>query len=214
MHRFCFKLTARTPQTAFGNEKSRGVPQMTNTRSRVAATFALAAITATSACATNDPKATPSTTTSATGIKASSTPSPTSLSPAARDAKDAAQAITRFWGVLDELASDPKKSLDKLAAVARDQAIAQWRSNLTTYRRSGWKQVGDSTVRSAEAQSVDGKNFAVKACIDVSKANVVDQVGKSVIAAGRQDRMEYSYKVQKTPEGYFVTEDKLKGHPC
>ena len=187
---------------------------MTNTRSRIAATLALAAITATSACATNDPKATPSTTTSATGIKASSTPSPTSLSPAARDAKDAAQAITRFWGVLDELASDPKKSLDKLAAVSRDQAIAQWRSNLTTYRRSGWKQVGDSTVRSAEAQSVDGKNFAVNACIDVSKANVVDQVGKSVIAAGRQDRMEYSYKVQKTPEGYFVTEDKLKGHPC
>jgi len=59
--------------------------------------------------------------------------------------------ITRFWGVLDELASDPKKSLDKLAAVSRDQAIAQWRSNLTTYRRSGWKQVGDSTVLSAEA---------------------------------------------------------------
>ncbi|HEY5180426.1 MAG TPA: hypothetical protein VIJ07_11760, partial [Dermatophilaceae bacterium] len=60
---------------------------MTNTKSRIAATLALAAITATSACATNDPKATPSTTTSATGIKASSTPSPTSLSPAARDAK-------------------------------------------------------------------------------------------------------------------------------
>jgi hypothetical protein len=116
--------------------------------------------------------------------------------------------------VLDELSSDPKKSLDKLAAVSRDQAIAQWRSNLTTYRRSGWKQVGDSTVLSAEAQSVDGKNFAVKACIDVSKANVVDRAGKSVIAGGRQDRMEYSYTVQKAPEGFFVTEDKLKGHPC
>jgi hypothetical protein len=116
--------------------------------------------------------------------------------------------------VLDELASDPQKSLDKLAAVARAQAFAQWRSNLTTYRRSGWKQVGDSTVLSAEAQSVDGKNFVVKACIDVSKANVVDRAGKSVIAAGRQDRMEYSYKVQKAPEGFFVTEDKLKGNPC
>ena len=71
-----------------------------------------------------------------------------------------------------------------------------------------------STVLSAEAQAVDGKNFAVKACIDVSKANVVDQAGKSVIAAGRQDRMQYSYKVQKAHGGFFVTEDKLKGQPC
>ena len=187
---------------------------MTNTRSRIAASLALAAITATSACATNDPKPSLSTTTSATSAATTPTPSTASLSPAEQDSKDAAQTITRFWGVLDELASDPQKSLDKLAAVARAQAFAQWRSNLTTYRRSGWKQVGDSTVLSAEAQSVDGKNFVVKACIDVSKANVVDRAGKSVIAAGRQDRMEYSYKVQKAPEGFFVTEDKLKGNPC
>jgi hypothetical protein len=187
---------------------------MTNTRSRIAATLALAAITATSACATNDPKPSLSTTTSATSAATTPTPSTASLSPAEQDSKDAAQTITRFWGVLDELASDPQKSLDKLAAVARAQAFAQWRSNLTTYRRTGWKQVGDSTVLSAEAQSVDGKSFVVKACIDVSKANVVDRAGKSVIAAGRQDRMEYSYKVQKAPEGFFVTEDKLKGNPC
>jgi hypothetical protein len=187
---------------------------MTITRSRIAATLALAAITATSACATNDPKPSLSTTTAATSTTTTPTPSPTSLSGAEQDAKDAANTITRFWGVLDELASDPEKSLDKLDAVSRDQAIAQWRSNLTTYRRSGWKQVGGSTVLSAQAQSGDGKNFVVKACIDVSKANVVDRSGKSVIAAGRHDRMEYSYKVQKAPEGFFVTEDKLKGHPC
>jgi hypothetical protein len=187
---------------------------MTNTRSLVAATLAVAAIAATSGCTTSDPKPTPSTTTSVTSATTTPTPSSTSLSPAEQDVKDAAQTITRFWGVLDALASDQKKSLDELATVSRDQAIAQWRSNLTTYRRSGWKQVGDSTVLSAQAQSGDGKNFVVNACIDVSKANVVDRSGKSVIAAGRQDRMEYSYKVQKAPEGFFVTEDKLKGHPC
>jgi hypothetical protein len=187
---------------------------MTKTKSLIAATLALAAITATSACAANDPKPSPSATTSATSTATTPTPSSTSLSPAEKDANDAAQTITRFWAVLDELASDPKKSLDSLAAVSRDQAIAQWRSNLTTYRRNGWKQVGDSTVLSAEAKAVDGQSFAVKACIDVSKANVVDRAGKSVVAAGRQDRMEYSYKVQKAPAGFFVTEDRLKGHPC
>ena len=188
---------------------------MTNTRSLVAATLALAAITATSACTTNDPLPTPTTTTSVTSTTTTPTPSSTSLSPAEQDVKDAAETITRFWRVLDVLASDQKKSLDELATVSRDQAIAQWRSNLTSYRRSGWKQVGDSTVLSAEAQAVGGKNtFKVKACIDVSKANVVDPAGKSVIAAGRQDRMRYTYRVQKAPGGFFVTEDKLKGQPC
>ena len=187
---------------------------MTNTRSLIVASLALAAITATSACAANDPKPSPSATTSAPSTATTPTPSSTSLSPAEKDAKDAAQTITRFWAVLDELASDPKRSLDSLAAVSRDQAIAQWRSNLTTYRRNGWKQVGDSTVLSAEAKAVGGQSFAVKACIDVSKANVVDRAGKSVVAAGRQDRMEYSYRVQKAPAGFFVTEDRLKGHPC
>jgi len=26
--------------------------------------------------------------------------------------------------------------------------------------------------------------------------------------------MLYTYKVRKAPEGFFVTEDKLKGQPC
>lgn len=188
---------------------------MTSTKSLMAATLAVAAITATSACTAKDPKPTPSTASPVISTATTPTPSSTSLSPAEKDAKDAALTIARFWGVLDELATDPKTSLDELARVSRDQAIAQWRSNLTSYRRSGWKQVGDSTVLSADAQSATGKNiFTVKACIDVSKANVVDAAGKSVVAAGRPDRMQYTYKVQKATAGFFVTEDKLKGQPC
>ena len=188
---------------------------MTTAKSMIAAAVALAVVTATCACTANNPKPTPSTTTAVTISTTAPTPSSTSLSPAEQDAKDAAQTITRFWSVLDVLASDPKKSLDGLATVSRDQAIAQWRSNLTSYRRSGWKQGGDSDVLSSDAQAVgDTSNFTVTACIDVSKANVVDAAGKSVIAAGRQDRMRYTYKVLKAPGGFFVTEDKLKGQPC
>lgn len=187
---------------------------MTTAKNLIAVAAALSVITAMSACTANNPKPTSSAPTSATSAAAPPTTS-TSLSPHEQDAKDAAQTITRFWSVLDVLASDPKKSLDGLATVSRDQAIAQWRSNLTSYRRSGWKQVGDSDVLSADAQAVgDTSNFKVTACIDVSKANVVDAAGKSVIAAGRQDRMRYTYKVLKAPGGFFVTEDKLKGQPC
>ena len=77
---------------------------MTKTRSMVAATLAVAAIAATYACTANDPKPTLSTTTYVASATTTPTPSSTSLSPAEQDVKDAAQTITRFWGVLDALA--------------------------------------------------------------------------------------------------------------
>ena len=119
---------------------------MTNTRSLVAATLAVAAIAATSGCTTSDPKPTPSTTTSVTSATTTPTPSSTSLSPAEQDVKDAAQTITRFWGVLDALASDQKKSLDELATVSRDSSINTWRQLLTRHRVQQLTQTGKTVV--------------------------------------------------------------------
>ncbi len=102
---------------------------MTNSRSLVAATLALAAITATSACTTNDPAAHPHHDHVCHQSTTTPSPSSASLSPVEQDVKDAAQTITRFWGVVDALASDQKKSLDELATVSRDSLNRiQWRS--------------------------------------------------------------------------------------
>lgn len=102
---------------------------MTNTRSRIAATLALAAITATSACATNDPQPSLSSPTSATSSATTPTASAASVSLAEQDSKDAAGTITRFWVVLDELASDPQMSR---ISSPRSRATRPWRSGAAT----------------------------------------------------------------------------------
>ena len=183
---------------------------MTITRSRIAAIFALAAITATSACATNDPKPSLSTTTSATSTTTTPTPSATSLTPAEQDAKDAERAIPRFWAVVDALSSDPSASLDKLAVISREPTITTWRQLLTSHRVKQVKQIGHTTVASVSAKPGHAGKFTVTACIDVSKVNLVDKVGKSVVAANRPARVKYLYTVEKGSDGvFYVVEDKV-----
>ena len=183
---------------------------MTNAKHLIAATLAVATSTATSACTANGPKPTPSTTTSVTSTPTTPTPSSTSLSPAEQGAKDAAQTITRFWAVVDALSSAPSASLDQLAVVSREPTIATWRQLLTTRRVKQIKQTGLTTVASVIAKPGDVGNFAVTACIDVSKVNLVNKVGKSVVAANRPPRVEYRYTVKRGSNGvFYVVEDKV-----
>jgi hypothetical protein len=183
---------------------------MTNTKSLIAATLAVAAITATSACTANNIKPTPSSITSVTSTATTPTPSSTSMSPVEQDAKDAEQAIPKFWLVVDELSSDPYASLDKLAVVSREPSLAIWRQLLTNHRVKQVKQIGHTTVASAIAKPGDAGKFAVTACIDVSKVNLVDKDGKSVVAANRPPRVQYLYTVEKGSDGrFYVVEDKV-----
>ena len=183
---------------------------MTKTRSMVAATLAVAAIAATAACTANDPKPTPTTTTSVTSTPTTPAPSSTSLSPAQQDAKNAGQTITRFWGVLDALASDQTKSLDELATVSRDASINTWRQLLTRHRVEQSTQVGKTTVGEPAVKPISASRFGVVACIDVSKVNLVDNAGKSVVAANRPPRVQYQYIVEKAAGGgFYVVEDRV-----
>lgn len=148
-------------------------------------------------------------------MSTSPVPSPTKpLTPAEQDLLSAGEAVTQYWRVLDEVASDPKVSLNVLATVARSQALEQWQTTLAADRAQGVEQQGRARVRGAVASSGDGKSFAVSACVDFSEVDVVDASGKSVVKAGRPVAQRYSYVVQKAPEGFFVTEDLFKGQPC
>ncbi len=182
---------------------------MTNTRCLIAAAVALAAITVTSACTTNDPTPTPSPATSVTSTTTTPTPSSTSLSLAEQDAKDAERAIPSFWAVVDALSSDPSASLDKLAVVSRETSIATWRQLLTNHRVRQLTQTGRTTVASVITKPGAAGTFAVTACIDVSKVNLVGKDGKSVVAANRPARVQYIYTVRRGSDGvFYVVEDK------
>ena len=73
----------------------------------------------------------------------SSTPTPTrSLTPEEQDLRSAEEAITEYWKVIDEAASNPNQNLKVLATVARSQALAQWQTTLTTDRAKGLSRRG------------------------------------------------------------------------
>ena len=119
-----------------------------------------------------------------------------------------------LWSELDGLASDPKQSLSSLVEVAHGQALAQWQRNISDQRARQWQQVGVATVISPTSSYSGNKIYKVAACIDVSKVNVVDASGKSVLSAARPDRTKYTYEVTKGAGGFFVTKDTMKGSPC
>ncbi|MGB7817115.1 MAG: hypothetical protein WBL35_00045, partial [Ornithinibacter sp.] len=101
---------------------------------------------------------------------ASTSPSPTeteTLTPAEQDLADAETAVTRFWAVVDDIASSPDKDQNILATVARGQALAQWQTIVADYRSKGWVQEGRSTLAGVEAAEEEAKTFVVQACRDV-----------------------------------------------
>ena len=184
------------------------------TASSVVALMALA-----SACGSADPASgpTPSPSHSApTSLEPTHSSSTTSETPEAANARSAGGAVVSFWAKLDVLASDPSQSLADLATVARDQALTQWQRNLTQMRGADLRQVGDAVVN-APLVTFDqtAGSYQVKACVDVSKVNVVDKEGKSVVTPTRLPKAEYTYGVVKGSDAHFyVASDTLQGSPC
>ena len=185
-----------------------------------AAMAAFACAVALTGCNADDTQPSPGPTSpglsSSSGTAAtSSPPTPTrTLTPQEQDLRSAEEAITEYWRVIDEAASNPTSSLNVLATVARSQALAQWQTTLGGYRSKSWVQRGSSTVEDAKATTEDGEGFTVTACRDVSAVDVIDGSGTSVVRSDRPDRQQFTYLVLKAPEGFFVTEDLLKGSPC
>ena len=176
-----------------------------------------------SACSGGEPSPSPSPSPSVsasatTSVSATSTPSSSpkkSETAEQRNARLAGEAIVAFWAKQDELASDPRPPLTELATVARGQALMQWQRNLTDMRSKGRKTVGRVTVEASPGVlDTETKLYQVSACVDVTKVNVVDKDGKSVVSAERLPRTRYTYKVQEDDGQFFVVEDLLKGKPC
>jgi hypothetical protein len=150
-----------------------------------------------------------------TSVKPTTTPSPTpSTSDEGTEAAEA--AVVKLWATLDELSINPNIKLERLAAVARGQALFQWQfTYLRADRRKGWRQIGESSVVSASARHLaNGPRYKVDACVDFSKVNVVDKQGKSVVAAERPARTRDTYTVEDTGSGWFVVHQAFKATTC
>ena len=180
------------------------------TRSRtraLGAAASLAAVVLISAC--NDPKPSPTSSTPTT-TRAPST-STTSESTDAREARLAGEAIASYWVVLDRLASNPNESLNALATVSRGTARDQWSRILTLRRGQAITQTGATVVGPPTAMKSKSGQWNATACIDVTKVNLVDKAGKSVVKANRPPSVKYAYVIQKDKGSFYVLEDKAVG---
>jgi hypothetical protein len=134
------------------------------------------------------------------------------MSPAEQNTRDAQKAVMSYLRVIDRLSADPYTKLEDLTTVARGQALAQWRENITNYRRREVKQVGTVVVANplAEPTARTGE-YEVRACVDVSKVDLVDKNGKSVVADDRPPKVTYLFTVREDAPRWYVVDEKATG---
>lgn len=139
----------------------------------------------------------------------SPTPAPTPLTAAEQNKKNAGNAVVRFVALTDKLSSDPRQSLNKLATVSRGQVIDPWTQILFQQRIKQETQKGTSTVAITKVTYKGNNLYAVNACIDVSKVDVVDKHGKSVVNPDGPRRVSYDDVVQLASDGkFYVVKEK------
>ena len=179
---------------------------MTIIKSHIAATLALAAITATSACTANDPKPTlsttsPSTTTSPTMSVSSPPTSATASTSPERAAEDlAAKMVVRYFQDRDTGLFEPTKTTPgffKDTTISSELIARQ--NTLAAAQGQKIHQVGSTQLVSTTRKKISLKNdpkasppviptVEFEVCYDVRKVNIVDANGKSVVPASRKAR--------------------------
>ena len=162
-------------------------------------------------CSEPDPQPGISVTPVASSPALSGTASPT---PSAdeQNLREGELAVSRFWSVIDGLSGDPDSELTELTTVSRGSVAAQWARNINQDRYDRVRSTGNVVVRNATVKPSNQRNvFDVAACIDVSKVNVIDKDGKSVVPDDRPDRVGYDYAVEMDRQKWYVVKEKVNG---
>lgn len=134
---------------------------------------------------------------SSTSPSATSTPT---TSPQDDAAAQAEQVLRAYYRAQTTCLSDPQKSaLSCFDQVATGTALTDMRNALVSAKAVQTRAHGDIEVVSARRTTVDLANnptktppvvpqVAIQACIDVSKFDIVDKDGKSIVPADRKPR--------------------------
>jgi hypothetical protein len=170
----------------------------------------MVAVLTVAACNQQDPA--PATTSALSTTSTSTTPSPSTTTEADPQLSQAEAAVTNFSQIVDSLAADPQTSLDELTTVSRGESLDTARELLTNQRRQGYKQTGTVSIVSSQAKPTSEGKVTVNACLDVSKTDLLDKDGKSVVSKDREPRVRYTYVVQQAEDGkFYVLQDKAVG---
>lgn len=182
------------------------------------ATLAIALLTLLplAACVPNGGVPTDSPTPTMATPSATPTATPSPSEPARHTA--AKETVVRWFQTTDSLGQSPDLPLDELLKVSRGTAYQTWGQAFQVRRVQGYKQVGNTVLISLAAEDaapIEGRTVVtVAACYDVSKVNVVDATGSSVVSPDRVPRAKAAFTVAQYTDGWFVVDDVTKGEPC
>jgi hypothetical protein len=102
--------------------------------------------------------------------------------------------------------------LTELTTVSRGSVAAQWARNINQDRYARVRSNGSVVVRDAMAKRSKKRNmFRVTACIDVSRVNLRDDDGKSVIPSDRPPQVSYNYVVEMDRKNWYLVKEKVTG---
>ena len=223
-----FRL-GRSDETRLSTEQVSG---MANTR-RVTALAAAALLVSALVGCSSDRASTPTTSDSPSSSSSSSTPttsaSPTTPSDAA--SADAISAVRNYFAVADELRSARTAKLRRLKTVATSTQLTAIETLIRRARGEGQRQTGATVVGKLSVQSVNLDNsdpdagkvptVVIDVCWDVSKVDVLDKSGTSVVSSNRPDTgwtrytvANYKYAADPRSGWRVATGRDLKQTPC
>lgn len=168
--------------------------------------------------ATNTAPATPSASPSSPPATSSTptpsqTPSASPTSKAGKDKQGVTKVIERFEAIRDKLNSNPKSNITELATVARDSSYLTWGRAIRVNREKHYRQVGTTGVQVTKVAKSKNQWHAT-ACIDVSKVDVVDKKGHSIVSPNRPDKVTSKFVLDKDKGKFYVVEDKVVSTGC
>lgn len=203
---------------------------MTHLRGVIARATAVLLLVAVTSCANDgsDPAASgsPSPSSPAPTTATSTPPSETEMASAAASA-----ALRQYYDVRNQLRQDPNQPLSLVESVAISTELAAQQNLFKRERSQGLHQVGTTEVAKLEVQSVNLDNsdpkvgkvptIQIDLCFDVSKVDVVDANGKSVISPDRPDTgwirfLVSNYQWDSNPEGGWrvASSQDVERKPC
>ncbi|WP_084622854.1 hypothetical protein [Nocardioides sp. CF8] len=190
-------------------------------------TLMLAAVSACGGSDTDPPATAEPSSSSSSSPTTSASPS----SPSDAASADATEAVRTYFTVVDQLRSDPATHLKKLKSVATSAQLNAVETLIGRQRDEGQRQTGTTSINELQVQSVNLDNSDPKAgkvptvvidvCWDVSKVDVLDKSGKSILSPDRPDTgwtrytvANYEYAADPTSGWRVATGQDLKKTPC
>lgn len=137
------------------------------------------------------------------------TPMPTLSKTYGPNATAALTAVKAYYAWINKYSQDPTHPyfLD-LNRVAKGEALSTGASSANLLALAGQHQVGDVFVVELVPDGESSMQIGVTACLDGSKAFLVDKDGKTVPPADSLTRRVYTTKVENQGGTWFVISDR------